>query len=144
MKFKKFKTCLITLLHVFSVFSFQGFKSVKAEENMLKKSELSNSIYSGEALSDGYKLILDLLSSSSMKNMPAISCDFPFNEVDAMILATVSYLPMCMVPSIDSSKHCEGITLKEWYECLSSIINEKKEMAHLYLHDKDKHNYLSY
>ena len=140
MKFKKFKAYLIAVLHVFSIFSLQNFKAVNAEDNMLKENKISNSDYRGKNLSEGYNLILNLLSSSSAKDIPTISCDFPFNEVDAMILATVSYLPMCIVPSIDSSKPHDGITLKQWYEGLSSIINEKQDMTNLYLHDEDKHN----
>ncbi len=140
MKFNlKCKTNFVIFLHLLSTFSSTSFGNVKAQE-VFQDSMNSINLKSAKSSNNSNKLILDLLSSESAKNIPEMSCDFPFNEVDAMILSTVSYLPMCMVPCIDSSTPCRGITLKKWYEGLSSIINEKKDMTDLYLHDEDKHN----
>ena len=56
--------------------------------------------------------ILSLLKEN--KNLPEISEENPFNEVDAMVLCNLTYLPGNMLPLLNKENISDGITIEKW------------------------------
>ena len=56
--------------------------------------------------------ILSLLKEN--KNLPEISEENPFNEVDAMVFCNLTYLPGNMLPLLNKENISDGITIEKW------------------------------
>lgn len=103
-----------------------------------------------------YATILSVLKSN---NIPKMSNESPFNEVDAMIFSEIVYLPMSMINLVDinyfenifgniinelerdeSQDNCKNITVKEYYEKLISMLKQEKKLSEFCLHNKETHN----
>ncbi|MDO4503851.1 MAG: hypothetical protein Q4B84_01720, partial [Clostridia bacterium] len=56
--------------------------------------------------------ILSLLKEN--KNLPEISEENPFNEVDAMVLCNLTYISANMIPLMNEKNISDGITIEKW------------------------------
>lgn len=95
--------------------------------------------------SEGKEADFDAVVDTLEKNyatLHPISEEYPINEVDGMIFATLAYLPMNCVPNLDSDMTGEEITIYRWYECFLKYFNESDQ--NLNLHDEDEHNVMKY
>ena len=63
--------------------------------------------------------ILSLLKEN--KNLPEISEENPFNEVDAMVFCNLTYLPGNMLPLLNKENISDGITIEKWSSNLKKI-----------------------
>ena len=78
----------------------------------------------------------------NQKTMHPISEEYPLNEVDGIIFATLSYLPMNCVPNLDSDTQDKEITISEWNQRVSKYLNKSNEKVNL--HSEDEHNVKNY
>lgn len=88
-----------------------------------------------------YETIVNLLTKNG-NNMHPISAECPFNEVDGMILSTISYLPLNCVPAMNSDTDDKEITISEWSKCFSEYF--KSYDKDLNFHDGDTHRVEQY
>lgn len=70
-----------------------------------------------------YDSIVNILKKKG-NSMRPISAECPFNEVDGMILSTISYVPLNCVPTMNSDMDYKDITIGEWGKCFSAYFNE--------------------
>lgn len=90
---------------------------------------------------EDYGNVLDVLQEN-YKSLHPISKEYPINEVDGMIFATLAYLPMNCVPNLDSDIADKEITISEWCQKLLKYLNQND--AKLNLHSEDEHNIKNY
>lgn len=102
---------------------------------------ISNAVKSKKENEANYSDIIDVMRNG-YKNMHTISQEYPINEVDGMIFATLAYLPMNCVPNLDSNMKDKEITISEWCQRLSKYL--KKADKKLVLHSEDDHNLKNY
>lgn len=86
---------------------------------------------------DDYGNVIEVFEDKH-KELQPISNEYPLNEVDGMIFATLSYMPMDCVPNLDSDITDKEITISQWYERLLKYFDESDEK--LTLHSEDEHN----
>ena len=79
--------------------------------------------------------ILSLLKEN--KNLPEISEENPFNEVDAMVFCNLTYLPGNMLPLLNKENISDGITIEKW----SSNLKKNSEGKLKSLHTQDDINF---
>lgn len=79
--------------------------------------------------------ILSLLKEN--KNLPEISEENPFNEVDAMVLCNLTYLSGNMLPLLNKKNISDGITIEKW----SSNLKKNSEGKLKSLHTQDDINF---
>ncbi|MDO4199713.1 MAG: DUF2974 domain-containing protein [Clostridia bacterium] len=90
---------------------------------------------------EDYGNVLDVLKKS-YKSLHPMSKEYPINEVDGMIFATLAYLPMNCVPNLDSKTENKEITISEWCQKLIKYLD--KHDSKLNLHSEDEHNLKNY
>lgn len=117
----------------------------------------SNLVVNGKE--DNDKKYTKILSVFKCGNIPKMSKNSPFNEVDAMVFSEIMYLPMSMINLIDINyfenifgdiinelekdepkNNCKNITIKEYYDKLVSMLKQEKKLSEFCLHNKEFHN----
>ena len=102
-----------------------------------------------------YDTILNILKDN---NIPKISQENPFNQVDAMIFSEIVYLPMNIIENIDletdyymniffekenNNDNKEKLTIKEFYDRMNNMFTEK-DILKFSVHDQDNNNCKNY
>ncbi len=88
-----------------------------------------------------YGNLMEVLESN-YKTLQPISDEHPLNDVDAMIFATISYMPMNCVPNLDSDIVDKEITISQWYKNLLTYFDKSDKKVNL--HSEDNHNIKAY
>lgn len=88
-----------------------------------------------------YSNVMEVLENN-YKSLQPISDERPLNDVDGMIFATLSYMPMNCVPNLDPDTTDKEITISQWYKNLSRYYDKSDQKMHL--HSEDNHNIAKY
>lgn len=137
----KFSARALAALTMMSLISPAGLKAIEVD-TLQELPSVSVSVQdSNQQSQKEYANVLTVLKDS-YKKLPQISQNSPMNEVDGLVFALLSYLPMNCVPNLNSDISNEDITLSEFSSRLFEFLKTSDKKMNL--HFEDEHNVLKY